>query len=186
MMRFDYLADAPPHWLDRLRSLRLPEAVRTPLMALLTSMLVVLAWYGLESYWVAKAMTEEQVAAARHDRSRAELARTQLERLRVEDLVVLENRLHSIRQSGANLSRLLADVASHVPEHAWLTSISNTSNGFEIAGEARGLTALSQTLADLTSGTTFGTPTLVRAGREARASSGDLLSFTVRVEARVK
>lgn len=180
MKRFNFLVDAPPEFIDRARSIRVPSELRTPLSALLTAVFVVAAWWGLENYWLRNAKHEETLAEVRLTESQADLAATKLVRTNVEEMLALDRRLRDIRLSGSNLASRLSDIGNHVPEHAWLTSISNLPNGLEIAGKADGLSALSVTVTDLMASRTAGAPTLVRAAKDDRGKN--LIAFTVQVE----
>ena len=182
MRRFNFLHDAPPDVIDRLRALRVTDELRTPLLALVTSILVVFAWYGLERYWLASAEHEEVLATTRLAESRADLATTKLVRADVDQLLALDRRLRDIRLSGTSLAENLSDIGNHVPAHAWLTSISNVQDGLEISGRADSLISLSETVADLLSSRTAMSPTLVRASKDDRAKN--LVAFTVQVKKR--
>lgn len=180
MMRFNFLNDAPPEFVERARNIRIAAELRTPLSALLTAVLVVLTWWGLENYWLSSAQREEALAEVRLTESQADLAATKLVRTNVDDMLALDRRLRDIRLSGSILASRLSDIGNHVPEHAWLTSISNLPDGLEIAGKADGLAALSQTVTDLMSSKTAASPTLVRAAKDDRGKN--LIAFTVQVE----
>jgi Tfp pilus assembly protein PilN len=178
LMRFDYAHESIPDVLDRLRATRLPEECRTPAWALVTALLVVLAALPLEHYRVASAQHDAAQARMRLDRARERLARLKLARVRVDEMLALDQRIRTIRLSGSVLCLRLADVANHVPSKAWLTSLTQATDGTSIAGRAEGLDVLSETLADLMSSTTAAAPSLVRAGRDANIPGvASLLSF---------
>lgn len=180
MNRFDFLKDGPPDIIDRARSVRVPEEARTPLMALATAVVVVSMWWGLERYWLASAMHEESLAQARLADSRADLAATKLIRTDVEQMLALDHQLRDIRLSGSTLAKRFTDIGNHVPRHAWLTSISTNTDGFEIAGKADGLFALSETVSDLMRSSTAAAPRLMRASKDERGRN--LIAFTVQTE----
>ncbi len=182
MKGFDFLHDAPPAAIDRLRSVRICEELRTPLWALVTAIVVVSAWYGLERYWLDSARREEAAATVRLAESRADLAATKLVRTNVDQLLAFDRHLRTIRLSGSELAAKLSDIGNHVSARAWLTSISTVQDGMEISGRADGLVALSQTIADLMSSRTATSPTLVRASKDDRAKN--LIAFTLEVAAR--
>jgi Tfp pilus assembly protein PilN len=179
-MRFDFLSDAPPDFIDRLRNVRITSELRTPLSALLTAALVVMVWWGLERYWLVDAQREERIASSRLLESRADLAATRVARSGVEQLLSLDRRLRQVRISGSVLGAMLSDIGNHVPPHAWLTSLSKTHDGVEIVGRADGLGSLSQTVADLMSSRIGASPGLVRASRDQHGKS--LFTFAVAVE----
>ena len=179
-MRFNFLNDAPPDILDRLRNTRVPVEMRTPLSALATAVFVVLSWWGLERYWLSDAQREERVASSRLLESRADLAATKVARAGIDQLLSIDRRLRDVRISGSVLGAALSDIANHVPRHAWLTSLSDTHDGVEIMGRADGIGSLSQTIADLMSSRTAASPNLVRATRDEQAKG--LFTFAVAVE----
>jgi Tfp pilus assembly protein PilN len=179
-MRFDYAHDAVPEAIERLRPSRVPRELQTPLAALLTVTFVVLAAWPIEFVHVRSTETEVHSAEEHVRRTRAELARYKLARVRVEALFGLDAQLRSIRTSGATISVHLADIANHVPPKAWLTSVSHTRTGTSVAGNAEDLSALSETVADLMSSATMPAPALVRAGKTNGAFSKATLSFEMR------
>jgi Tfp pilus assembly protein PilN len=178
--RFDFLKDGRPDIVDRVCSVRLPDDTRTPLSALLTSVLVVCAWWGLEQSWYASALREEASAQRRLSESQADVAAAKLERTNVDEMLGLDRRLREIRMSGSTLAVRLSDIANHVPPHAWLTSITNLPAGTEISGEADGFKALGETVTDLMRSGAAASPTLIRASKDDRAKN--LLAFTVQIE----
>lgn len=180
MTRFNYLGESIPTLLDRARSIRIPERTRTPLSILGTSVLVVLGWCCLAHYWLATAMVEERQAQLRLTQSRAALAQAQVERASTDRLVALDRELRAIRLSGTKLGLRLADLANHVPEHSWLTSLSEQDGIVTIDGRSEGMLALSGTLARILAASSVSDPTLFRAARESRPGLPELISFEVR------
>ena len=184
MTRFDYLRDAPPVFIERLHPSRLAEELRTPLAALATTAIVILVWWGIETMQIAQARTELAMQRARAIASRTDLAQARVQRAHLADLIALDKRIREIRRSGTTLARRLADIANHIPDRAWLTSISRADQGVEIEGNAIGLDGLSETLASLMSSSTAASPALVRAARSDRPSMQDVISFELRAEGR--
>jgi Tfp pilus assembly protein PilN len=178
--RFNYLHDAPPRFVEQLRPSRIPEQLRTPLAALGTTVIVIFLWWVIESMQIAQAQTELATEKARAIASRADLAQARVRRTHVQELVALDRRIRSIRRSGAVESSRLADIANHVPDHAWLTAITRADPGFEIDGDALGLDGLSRTLASLMSSSSVSTPTLVRAARDERGADRNVITFQMR------
>ncbi len=183
VVRFNYLRDSAPDAFEYLRPGRIPEPLRTPLAALATIVLVVGVWCAIEQMLLGQARDELQLQTLRLDASKAELSELKLRRTRVEELLAIDLRLREIRRSGAALSSRLADIANHVPARAWLTSIAHVDTGIQIDGNAEGLDGLSDTVADMMSSSSAGSPDLIRASKEDRDRSGVIISFEVRVEA---
>jgi hypothetical protein len=181
MIRFNYLRDALPNPLERMRPSRIPEPLRTPLAALATAMIVVMIWWMIEGMLLDQARAEIKMEAFRLDASRAALAEAQIRRTHLETMFALDARLRVIRRSGAELSRRLADIANHVPAQAWLTSLTRVDGGTEIDGRVEGLDGLGEIVADLMSSVTASSPKLVRASREDRNRDDAIVAFDVRV-----
>jgi Tfp pilus assembly protein PilN len=180
MNRFSFLRDAPPVFIERLHPSRLPDELRTPLAALVTTAIVLVIWWGIESAQIAQARVELATQEARALASRADLAQTRVQRNRLVGLIALDRRVREIRRSGAVLSADLADIANHVPDRAWLTSIVQAGRTLVIDGNAIGLDGLSDTLAGLMSSRKAGMPALVRAMRSERPTMHGTISFQVR------
>jgi hypothetical protein len=183
MTRFDYAHDGIPETLGRLHPARIDRKWHTPLCALLTAVMIVGALVSIEHYRVERAVTAVDAAQREVSRSRERLARLNLERLHVNQLLQLDNRLRAIRLSGALAGLRLADVANHVPANAWLTALSDAEDGTAIDGDATNLRALSVTIADLMSSDSVGSPILIQAGDD-KTEYGNFLSFQIHGEER--
>jgi Tfp pilus assembly protein PilN len=181
--RFNYLRDSAPDGFEYLRPSRIPEALRTPLAALLTVTVVVAVWWAIEQLLLSQAHDELQAQTFRLAASKAALTELQLRKTHVEDLLAIDMRLRAIRRSGATLSSGLADIGNHVPARAWLTSIARVNDGIEIDGQAEGLDGLSETVADLMTSSSAASPDLIRASKDDRDHSGKLIAFVVHVGA---
>lgn len=179
MTKFDFLKDAPPAFVERLAPNRIPEYLQTPLAALATSIVVVAAWWLMQHLQLQQAARELANEKARAIASRADLALLRVRRAHVEDLAALDARVREIRRSGAIASSALADIANHIPKHAWLSAIHHSDGGFDIDGDAAGFDELSRTLAGLMSSKAANSPALVRAAQDGRGENG-LVSFEVR------
>jgi len=186
MNRFNYLGDSIPTLVERARSVRVPERLRTPFSMLGTSALLVVAWWGLAQYWLSSASLEEQHAQVRLTRSRAALAQARIERVGTEKLETLDRALRSIRLSGSMLGVRLADLANHVPDNSWLTSLSDRDGMVTIDGRSEGIVPLGKTLTQMLAMASVSDPSLVRAARESRAGIPELISFEVRATVRAK
>ncbi|MGB6986447.1 MAG: PilN domain-containing protein [Candidatus Aquilonibacter sp.] len=180
-MRFNYLRDSAPEAFEYLRPSRIPEQMRTPLAALVTVTLVVAVWWAIEQVLLSQARAELQAQTFRLAASKAALAELKVRKTEVKDLLIVDARLREIRRSGAALSSSLADIANHVPDRAWLTSIARINDGIEIDGEADGLDGLSDTVADLMSSSAAASPNLIRASKEDRVRSAGIIAFAMRV-----
>ncbi|MGD0969379.1 MAG: PilN domain-containing protein [Candidatus Aquilonibacter sp.] len=180
-MRFNYLRDSAPEAFEYLRPSRIPEALRTPLAAFATVLIIIGAWWIVEQLLLAQARGEMRAQSLRLSASRVALRDLKLRKTRVEQLLSIDTRLREIRRSGAVVSSRLADIANHVPARAWLTSIARVDSGLQIDGNAEGLDGLSDTVADLMSSSNAAAPDLVRANKEDRDQSGTIIAFEVRV-----
>lgn len=183
MMRFDYLHDAPPEAIERVRGLRIATSLRWPLAVFGAIVVTHAAASAIFALGTAEARVTEREAAHRLEASTAALARVRLTRVRVDELVALDRRMREIRSSGSRVSARLADIANHVPAHAWLTTLARTPDGFEIVGKSSGLPALGATMSSLMTSSSIAAPTLVRAGGEERRGT---LSFDIRAADRIQ
>ena len=175
--RFDFLRDAPPEIVDRMRGLRVSARARFPLAVFVAASLVVFAWWGLERHWLHAALREDAIASERLSGLRLEFQRERVERVDVDRMLALDERLRAIRRSGSRLSSRLAAIANRVPERAWLVAIQQDDRETQLDGRAEGLLVLSRTLAALLDGPA---PSLIRAARDERGK-GTLMSFSLRL-----
>jgi len=180
MTGFNYLGE--PALVDRLHAIRVPAALRAPLLALVSVAFIVLAWWGIELRNLSAAVNEERVASTRLEASRIDLARTKVLRIDLQAMLALDRQLRAIRLSGSQLGVRLADIANRIPQRAWLTSIAPVQGGMDINGRAEGMAALGDTIAALVSSTTVTNPTLIRASSDDRA---DIQLPTIAFELRV-
>lgn len=181
MMRFDYAHDMAPEFVDRVRALHVRGEARGPLMALATVIFVGLCAFGIESWRVGDARTQERVQQVRFDESRARLEQMKIASREVSDLLLLDRRLRDVRLSGTALSVRLADIANHVPERAWLTSLGRTPSGVAINGRAETLDSLSATVASLMMSKTVASPNLIKAETERHTGGPPLVKFEISV-----
>jgi Tfp pilus assembly protein PilN len=181
MTRFNFLREHRPQALEALRPGRIPQAIRTPLAAVVTAVIVVAVWFAIERLALSRAQDELQRQKLRLARTQVELRALKLRRERVDVILALDERLRAIRRSGAVNAHALADVADHIPQQAWLTSISHVDTGLEIDGRAIGFDGVSTTLGDLTHSTTASAPALVHASKEGLHDRNAVVAFTMRV-----
>ena len=181
-MRFNYLHDAPPEALERLRPSRIPERLRTPLAALVTACIVVSAWWGIEQLALAHARSQLAQQRLRFDETRAELKELDLHKDQTQKLLAFDARLREIRLSGTRAAALLADIANHVPGRVWLTSVSRVEDALEVDGRALGFTGLSALLTQLGSNVSLRAPRLTHAAQDSRDAA--VIAFAMRMEMR--
>jgi Tfp pilus assembly protein PilN len=181
-MRFNYLGESVPSLVDRLLAIRIPERLRSPFLGVATAVFVVAAWWALEQHALAVATAEERAAQVRLDQSRSAVAVARIQRTGIDRMLSLDRRLRDVRLSGSSVGVHLADIANHVPAHAWLTSLSQERGAIEIVGQVAGMERLSATLAALTTMKSLTDPLLVRATKEDRPGAAPLVGFEVRVD----
>lgn len=95
----------------------------------------------------------------------------------MERMLQLDNRLRDIRLSGAFVAQRLAGIGRHMPERAWLTSITRQQGTVDINGRAEGLDVVSEAISDLMSGKGVKAATLMHAGEDERSSRSRILTF---------
>lgn len=181
-MQFDYLRESMPESLDRIRMWRAPAHLHAPLRALVTVAIVIAGAAGIEAGRASSAHAAETNALLRAQAARTQLAAANLLRVRVDAMLQLDGRLRGIRLSGARASQRLADIADHVPQHAWLTSLSAQKGTVDLNGKVANFTTLSQALADLMNSGEVQAPTLIRAAADDRMPGQSALSFEVRAQ----
>jgi Tfp pilus assembly protein PilN len=182
MMRFNYLRSGAPEVIERFHSGYIPARLQTPLAALVTVVVAVCFWWGIENLLLHQAIAELHVQTARLNASRTALEKARLRRTRVESLLALDNRLRDIRRSGAQVAGELADIANHVPRRAWLTDIARVDQGMEVEGKAVGLDGLSDTVSDLMSSKSASLPELIHAARDGGTDSTPTMTFTLHLQ----
>ncbi len=182
-MRFDFLNDAPPHALERLRGARVPAHLHVPLSAVLTAILVVGAWATLERHWVGVAMRQDAIATERLNDARAAWKATALARTDVDRLLALDRRLREVRLSGSKLAARFAAIANRLPEGAWLTSLSRDANGVQIDGRARTIVPVAAAIAELRAQRPSRPPLLLRVVRDPHARA-NIVDFALQVPER--
>lgn len=182
MTGFNYLHDAQPEVLDHIQRFRLPKYLTTPVYVAATAACVIVAVTALLHLRCAAAQSDVESAQARFDTSKAALSQAKLARTDVEALLKLDGRLREIRSSGTALAVRLANIANHVPKHAWLSSIANAPNGYEVDGEAEGLAGLGDTIDGFIASRAVTHPRLVHAAIEDRSHGVGILAFEVQLD----
>ena len=183
MTRFNYLGQSLPGVVDRVRGTVIPEHLRTPLCALVTSILAVGVWCAIEGTLQRHADVEVRVAQQRLTTTRETLAKLRIEKKNVDTVLALDRQLRDIRLSGSILSSQLVDIANRMPAHAWLVSLDRGPKSLDIAGIAPDLQTLSGTVSGLNGSRAFPNPTLVRATKDERGNAPAFISFEVRAGA---
>lgn len=177
MNGFNFLCDAPPLFIERLRTPRIAGEAVGPLVALFAVLFVLLAWNVLERTAISaervRAREERRIAAASLlDLRRAHGAYADLATLRARD-----ERLRSIRLSGARVAAATARLANRVPRGIVLTKMAGAAGKAQLEGRARDVVTLGELMSGLTRSEP---PSLVRATRGAAGT----LDFAVSVENR--
>jgi Tfp pilus assembly protein PilN len=183
-MRFDYLRDARPEFIERLQASGIPKHLQVPLMSLTTAVLVVTMWWIVETLHVGAAEAEcaKERTLAIGSREQVIAARAQISQ--AQALISIDQRVRSIRISGARVASRLADVANHVPDKSWLTAMSRSGGEVDLNGYTVGLEGLGETLLALTSSEATREPILVRASRNpgAGAEGSRVINFQMQAK----
>jgi Tfp pilus assembly protein PilN len=181
--RFDYLHDAPPDIIDRIRTYRLPRRLRGAALTLGALACVILVIAGIEDSRIRAATGLELRASDRVDAQRAALARGRLQWRDVDRLIAADRQLRRIRLSGSTIAAKLAAIANQLPRRVWLSSIGPAAAGWSIEGEALDVAALDTALGNLIATPSLGAPRLVRMTSQARLTAGPVVSFEFNVGA---
>jgi Tfp pilus assembly protein PilN len=179
--RFDYLHDAPPDIVDRIRTYRLPRRLRSAAITLGVLACVLLTMTAVERARIGAAIALERQASGHVEAQRAALARAQLQWRDVDRLIAADRQLRRIRLSGSVISARLAAIANELPRRVWLSSIAPAASGWSIQGDALDVPALDTALANLIATPSLGNPRLVRMTSQARLAAAPVVSFEVRV-----
>jgi hypothetical protein len=145
VISFDYLRDARPEWIERLRSARLPRQLHASARALLAVAVVIVTTFGIDTWRLHLALSMERAAEARFDRTKAALAARQLAWQQLDALIAQDRRLGEIRRSGSVMAARLARTGNLLPTGTWLASMSATA-GVSLEGSATNLAAVGSAL----------------------------------------
>ncbi|HEY9085239.1 MAG TPA: hypothetical protein VIN40_04785 [Candidatus Tyrphobacter sp.] len=145
-MRFNYLRDAPPEVIERLRALCATTQVRGLLSFLATAAGVLVCAGSLEAMHLRAARVALADAQVRLDRSSIAVAALDAQARRLRAWMVLDRRLRDIRTSGAGAAMRLTLLADRLPARMWLTSMATASDGYELDGRALGLAQVGRAL----------------------------------------
>lgn len=175
MIRFDFIRNQQSSTLRRLREIRVPRRLYSAVTALIGAVAIVSGVSLIETYRLHTALTLERQHTDRLATSRAAIVRAHLTYHQLRELIALDERIRQIRGSGSRAAAQLAQVGNRLPAHVWLTAI-DSGNGLLIDGEASGLSALSQTVLNL-SGDRRTAPVLVNATSFSSNASSHLIRY---------
>jgi hypothetical protein len=181
LKRFDFLHDAPPLFVERLQTARLPRRLHTVVSAAIMLLGVIGVSYAVEAMRIGQAETIEQRAQLRFDRSRAALANVQLAWQHLDALIAQDRRLHEIRLSSSTVAARLASTGNLFTPHIWLTSLTAQDHAHVLKGSAEDLPAVDAALGRLLHDSRLGEPHLVRVFHDAEDRS-PILSFEFRLD----
>lgn len=138
-MRFDYLHDAPPDAVERLRAICSTTQARGVLSFLATAVGVLVCAGSLEAMHLREARAALAEAQARLDRSTAAMALVDSQARALHSWIALDRRLREVRVSGALAAARVTRIANNLPARMWLTSMTWASDGYDVTGRAVGL-----------------------------------------------
>lgn len=163
LIRFDFLRDPTPSFVDSLRRVRLPRRLYPAALAGAAVIAALAAASGAEVFREHAAQALEERAGARFERSRAALTRARLQWQRLDGLVALDRRLRQIRTSGSVAAQRIARVGNAFPQRAWVTSMAaGAASAYEVKGFADGLPAVEKLLANVARDRVAGRPRLLQ------------------------
>lgn len=162
MMHFNFLKDALPVKLRSMRLAPLEARVRVPVLALLSSLVVLLCAVFLlrQRLTVARAIGASDRAAIVQDERRLLDLRESL--VVIRSLSAAAALVDRARMSGGNRALEFADIANHLPNNVWVTSIARDNNGVTIDGMAADYATLGTAMSSLANALAS-KPVLVRA-----------------------
>lgn len=181
-MRFDYLHSSRSLYLVRFFEFRIPERLLGGFFAVIGAVAVVAGAWGIQAYRLREALQLESVYSERHMRAVRELQRTSVYYDRVRALIELDRAVRRIAASGDADARTLAQVANHMPQHAWLTGISHDGTGLALEGHAKNLDVLGGVLQGLMHVNDLNAPTLVAASAEREEDQSAGVKYRIHVD----
>jgi hypothetical protein len=181
VIRFDFLHDGLPDFVEAALAFRLPRRLRTAAVAMVTLTCVLAACAAFESVRTNAATAIESRERSRLEIAKDRLAAANLELNDVDALLETDRRLREVRASGTLATMRLARIGNVVPRGVWLSSVQPSAAGFDVEGDAVNLAALNRVLANLLDGDRTGRTHLLRMTRVARARGPALVSFTLQL-----
>ncbi len=145
-MRFDYLHDAPPEAVGRLRLLCATPHARGILSFLSMAAVVLLCAGSLEALHLRSAQGALADAQARLDRTSTAVAIVNARARKLRAWITLDRQIRAIRESGSLFAEKLTLLADRVPARAWLTSMESGTDGYDLTGRALGIDAVGDAL----------------------------------------
>ncbi len=184
MIRFDFLHDPTPAFVDSLRRVRLPRRLYPAALAGAAVVAALAAADGAEVFREHAAQALEQRAETRFERSRIALTHARLHWQHLDQLIALDRRLREIRISGSIAARRIARVGNAFPQRAWVTSMAaGAMPAYDVKGFADGLTSVEDLLANLARDRAAGRPRALQVSQSGGESANFGFQFQL-VDAR--
>ncbi|MHB8140746.1 MAG: PilN domain-containing protein [Vulcanimicrobiaceae bacterium] len=182
-MRFDFLHDPQPMWIERICSWRMSERFVPVALALACTIATLTGAWAVESVRLAHARQVRANLRERLVRLDRETAMLRNQARRVHALAAFDRRLHRIRRSGRREAGRIAAIVHRVPDHIWLTKLGHEGKADVLQGRSLDLASLATLLEAF--GRRRGVTT-ARLGsvRRMHTAGMSLLTFMVRLEAR--
>jgi len=182
MIAFDYLRSAQPDWMRRMLELRVPERLHAAAFGAAAAVLAVTGAWGIERHRLSDAQRTQTAYRERFEMSERAVKRTRIYYDRVTALVSLDRQLHEIVASGDTDARRLADIANHLPGHAWLTQIARHDAGIEMEGRAQNLAVVSAILEGMLRAREVSNPTLTSAQTVSERPGESVVKYVIHVD----
>ena len=181
MIRFDYLNDPLPAFIDRVTGLLTNRAARAPLFALAVIVMIEASIGAVVHYRSGLAERELIDARRNHAVSEASLERLKIVRANVMTLMELDRRIQRIRESGVREGTRLVKIARRIPPRVWLVSLDDTGVAQSLVGRARRLDGVGDLMQGLAIMATGNAPQLIDASSPAERNGLNIVSFEVRL-----
>ena len=182
MIRFDYIHDPKPLWLQRLAAVRVPIRFRSAALVVYAAFALVFASWSIEAYRLHRTVAAEARYQQDYQRSRAELAHSKVAYRTLDAMVTLDARLYRVLRSGSDVAHQIAEIADRLPPQTWLTSISHDATGFALEGRASDWIALSRTVTELARCRLLRNPELIEARTIATGSDSGTVGYRLHLE----
>jgi hypothetical protein len=171
---FNYLRDAPPEFVDRIRFLRVPRRLHAACSTLVALVVVLGAAVGIDLVREHRAALLVSQAQARFDVDNAAVARRRLAWADVDSLLAADARLRAFRNSGADLAGHLARVGDLLDHRVWLVAVEPDGHGILLRGKAADLPSIHRSMSALLGADTGELPQIVRVTRDDASRSAPL------------